>query len=92
MQRNKPETWNDVSSNDVVSVELVASATKYNVPYNFDRRKRVNRFTFSIVADGVEFRRSVSTKRHVELTMAYREYMTKAEFELRFDKNPSLKV
>jgi hypothetical protein len=91
-KRIKPESWNELNPTDIVSVELVPSATKYNVPYTPDKRKRINRFVFSVTYESVEFRRTVATKRHVELTMPHKEYMTKREFELRFDKNPSLKV
>lgn len=92
MERNKPESFNEVQDHEMVHVESLSC--EKNVRWSKDNRFRVNRYTFSITVRGSEFRRVINMEPDTVLP-DINYTVTKAEwndFELAFDKKQQAKV
>lgn len=54
-------SWNDITPKGLLTVQILHSKSLFKVRSSKDRRRKVNKYFFSVMYLGVEFRRSIET-------------------------------
>ena len=62
------ETWGDIEPGGILTVEMRERQTEFRVRSHKDRRRRVNRYVFSVRYLGVEFRKTKEVPASIFLT------------------------